>query len=49
MFEMSPGNLGTVYIDAGCVNSPRSRNGCSNDALVFDTFRGTVMKKSAAH
>jgi len=45
-FFASPGNLGTIQIDTGCIDSPTSPNGCSTDSLALDTVHGTVMRIS---
>jgi hypothetical protein len=48
-FFASPGNLGTIHLDAGCIDDPADiTTGCYlvTDTTVLDTVRGTVMRMS---
>jgi hypothetical protein len=47
-FFASPGNLGTIHIDTGCIDDPTAANGCSTSPNVLDRVHGTVMRVSFA-
>jgi len=43
-FFGSPGNLGTIHIDTGCIDDPNVANGCSTNPDILDRVHGTVMR-----
>src|SRR5271157_1131277 len=45
-FFASPGNLGSIHIDTGCIDDPTTANGCSTNPNVLDRVHGTVMRVS---